>query len=238
MPNILSFIFLQSVEVAGAAEEAITRTADPVPVELSAFDLLIKGGWIILPIVILLLMAIYFFAERFMTIRRLGKVDQGLFTGVVSALQRGDIQTATTLCKGSKDYLARILERGLLRIGAPISEIEAGMESAAKGAITQLEKNMSTLGAISTLAPLFGFLGTVIGMIAVFTQIAFSNDNLSISTIADGMYVKMVSSAAGLVVGILAHIAHLYINAMIDSTVGKLENASSEFVDLLYTPQR
>jgi biopolymer transport protein ExbB len=239
------FTFAQSVAVggdaaqaAGAAEAAVGGSVVPgaVAVEISTLDLILKGGWIMLPIFILLAMAVYLFVYKYLSIKKAGRVDRLLMDNVVSNLRNGDVKSALQLSQGHPTLLARILERGMLRIGSPIPEIESGMESAARAATTSLEKNMNILASVATMAPMFGFFGTVLGMITVFTDIAMSHDQLSISTIAEGMYVKMVSSAAGIIVGILAHMFHTYLNSMIDGALSRLEDASSELLDILYKP--
>jgi biopolymer transport protein ExbB len=206
-------------------------------INLSLLDLLLKGGWVMVPIALLLISAIYLFLERYFSIQRLARVDQTLLSNTINSLSQGNIQSARTLVASHPSLLARILERGLLRLGSPITEIETGMEQQARSSISHMEKNLGLLAAISTLAPMFGFLGTVMGMITVFTQIAFSNDQLSISKIADGMYVKMVTSAAGLVVGIFAHMCYVTIHTLIDRSIIKLETAAGQFIDYLYRPQ-
>jgi len=131
--------------------------------------------------------------------------------------------------------LAVIIDKGSLRLGSSIQEIESGMESTARASIALLEKNLSLLAAVATLAPMFGFLGTVMGMIRIFGDVSAA-DNLSIGVISGGIYEKMITSAAGLVVGVLGHILYVLINSMIERTIIKLEHAAGQFVDLLYKP--
>ncbi|MCS7073151.1 MAG: MotA/TolQ/ExbB proton channel family protein [Bacteroidia bacterium] len=205
-------------------------------VNLTLFDLIQKGGWVMYPILVLFAATIYLTIERYLAIQKIGLVDRALLMQVLQGVTSGNIQNAKALCAGNYTLLARVLEKGLLRLGAPISEIESGMESAAKNAVAELEKNMGLLGAISSLAPLFGFLGTIMGMISAFSNMAVA-DNLSIGLIAEGIYTKMVTSASGLIVGILAHVCYVLINTMIDKRLGELELSASQFIDLLYKPQ-
>ncbi len=203
--------------------------------KVTAVSLIMKGGWVMLPIVILFVGAIYLMVFKYLNFKRLGHVNERLLDSVLEALKKGDKENAMRLCATDTSMLGRILERGIIRLGSPIQEVEGGMESSAKAAINKLEKGMGVLSSIATLAPMFGFVGTVIGMIAIFSDIAASGDVLSISTIANGMYIKMVSSAAGLAVGILAHVFNTYLNTMLDRILTQLEEASNRFIDTLYT---
>lgn len=204
---------------------------------ISVMDLAMKGGIVMIPIFLLLLYAIYIFAERWLAIQRLGKVDSGFVGSVCTSIAEGNSRNALTLCKTQNNAIARILEKGILRLGSPINEIESGMENQSKVETARLEMGVSTLGSIAALAPMFGFLGTVFGMIKAFSDIAVS-DNLSIGVISEGIYTKMVTSAAGLVVGIIAHGLYLVLNGRLDGTLQRIEIAANEFVDFLYQPQR
>lgn len=230
----LNFIFLQA---GHAAADSLASAAAPVETNVTVFDLIIKGGWVMVPIFLLLGAAIYLFIERYMVIKKAGDIDRGLIINVCQNIASGNLKSAAALCNANSNLIARILEKGIMRLGSPIQEIEGGMSGAAKTAVAGLEKNMGVLAAIAGLAPMFGFLGTVFGMIQAFSAIAIS-DNLSIGSISEGIYTKMVTSAAGLIVGILAHGAYVLLNTMIDRTVLSLEVASTEFVDFLYNPQR
>jgi biopolymer transport protein ExbB len=231
MPLLLSSFSMLSALLLDAGA-AVIKT----PEKISFWELLFKGGWVMVPILTLLLIAIFMFIYKLLYIKKLGSVDQRLLEAIIRHLRKGELKEAHTLCENNSTLVARIFERGINRIGSPIPEIEAGMESAARAAATQLDKYLSILASVATMAPMFGFLGTVLGMITVFTDIAASNDNLSISTIAEGMYVKMVTSSAGLVVGILAHIFNTYLNSQVEASLAKMENAASEMVDVLYRP--
>jgi biopolymer transport protein ExbB len=204
---------------------------------LSLLDLAIKGGWVMIPIFLLLLYAIYIFIERYLSLNRLGKVDDKFVTTVCSAIEQGDARNALNLTRAQSTAISRILEKGILRLGSPINEIESGMENQSKVETGRMEEGVGTLGAIAALAPMFGFLGTVFGMIQAFSNIAVS-DNLSIGVISEGIYTKMVTSAAGLIVGIIAHSLYLVINAQLDKRLQQIEIAANEFVDFLYQPRK
>ena len=213
-----------------------TTAATAKVVNESAFELLTRGGWVMVPIAILLMIAVYVFIERYLAIKKLGKIDNGFLMGVMQNVTSGNIPAVKTLCASNPNMLiAHIIDKGVLRLGSSIQEIESGMESTARASISILEKNLSILGAVATLAPMFGFLGTVMGMIRIFGDVSAA-DNLSIGVISGGIYEKMITSAAGLVVGVFAHILYVSLNAMIERTIIRLENASTQFVDLLYKP--
>lgn len=225
----LLFILLQA--------EVTLPEASRKEYSLSLLDLAIKGGWVMIPIFLLLLYAIYLFIERYLSLNRLGKVDDKFVTTVCSAIEQGDARNALNLTRAQSTAISRILEKGILRLGSPINEIESGMENQSKVETGRMEEGVGTLGAIAALAPMFGFLGTVFGMIQAFSNIAVS-DNLSIGVISEGIYTKMVTSAAGLIVGIIAHSLYLIINATLDKRLQQIEIAANEFVDFLYQPRK
>jgi biopolymer transport protein ExbB len=224
-------LFLQTNVPAADTTQAAAKVVNE-----SVFEMLMKGGWVMIPIAILLMLAIFIFIERYLAIKKLGKIDNGFLMGVMQNVTSGNISAVKTLCASNPNMLiAHIIDKGVLRLGSSIQEIESGMESTARASISILEKNLSILAAVATLAPMFGFLGTVMGMIRIFGDVSAA-DNLSIGVISGGIYEKMITSAAGLVVGVFAHILYVSINSMIERTIIRLENASTQFVDLLYKP--
>jgi len=226
-------LFLQSDVTPAAAD---TAQAAAKVVNESVFEMLTKGGWVMIPIAFLLILAVFIFIERYLAIKKLGKIDNSFLMGVMQNVTSGNISAVKTLCASNPNMLiAHIIDKGVLRLGSSIQEIESGMESTARASISILEKNLSILAAVATLAPMFGFLGTVMGMIRIFGDVSAA-DNLSIGVISGGIYEKMITSAAGLVVGVFAHILYVSINSMIERTIIRLENASTQFVDLLYKP--
>ena len=149
----------------------------------------------------------------------------------------GKTDAALSMCKSTNTPIARLLEKGIKRLGKPVKEIESAVENTGKLEIYKLEKNLSYLGIIAGIAPMFGFVGTISGVIRIFYNISLA-DNISISLIAGGLYEKMITSAAGLVVGILAHIGFHYLNAMIDRVSFQLESTTVEFIDLIQEPTK
>ena len=190
-----------------------------------------------IPLGILLVIAIFFFFERLMAINKAGKVDENFMNIIRDHIVSGNVTAARSLAKNTNNAVARIIDKGVQRIGKPIDAIERSMENVGKLELYKMEKNVSILSVIGYIAPLFGFLGTIVGMFQLFYNIA-STGEYSISNIAGGIYVKMISSASGLIIGIIAYVGYRYLNSQIDKTTNRMEAASAEFVDVLQEPTR
>lgn len=190
-----------------------------------------------IPIALLFVAALYIFFERLLTVRRAGRIDPYFMNNIRDQVVSGNLASAKELCARNNSPIARLIEKGVMRIGKPIQSIDAAIESTAKIEMYKLEKGMGFLGAIAGLAPMFGFVGTIIGVITIFHDIAASG-TFSIGVLASGLYVKMITSAAGLMVGILAYAAHHILNARIDRVVHEMEVRTEEFLDLLQEPTR
>ena len=203
--------------------------------KLSFLDLLMKGGWVMLPIIFLLFVGIFIFIERFITLREASKADSNLLMQIRQNIVAGHLDTALAICRNSQSPISRMLQKGLLRIGKPIKEIEGAIENVGKLEVSKLEKNISVLGIIAGIAPMLGFVGTIVGVIKIFYNISLA-DNISIGIVADGLYQKMITSASGLVVGIFAYVGHHILNMMLDRIILKMETESLEFIDLLEEP--
>jgi biopolymer transport protein ExbB len=181
--------------------------------------------------------ALFLFIERYLYIRKTTKIDENFLHNINELLVAGNIQAAVAYCKNSKFPIANMLERGLGRLGSPIREIESAIENKAKLEIYNMEKNLGLLSSIARIAPMFGFLGTVTGMIRTFHNISTSN-KIEISTIASGIYEKMVTSASGLIVGIIAYVMYTLLTTMIDRSINKMEIVAMDFIDLLHKPAK
>lgn len=205
--------------------------------ELRFGDLLVKGGWIMLPIGLLAVLGLIIFFERYFTIRKAAKDESNLMTQVRTSILTGKLESAIAICRNSTSPLGRMLQKGLLRIGRPIKEIEGAIENVGKIEVSKLEKNITILGIIAGIAPMFGFLGTIYGVIKIFYDIS-KTDNISMGVISGGLYVKMVTSAAGLFVGIIAYVCYHILNMMVDKVILKLETDAIEFIDLLEEPSK
>jgi biopolymer transport protein ExbB len=218
---------LAKAQAAGAA-------ASP---QMNIFDLLMKGGWMMVPLGLLSLIAVYVFFERFFFIQKVSKSDDNFMNIIRDHIINGNIQAARSLAKNTPNPVARVIDKGLQRIGKPIDAIENSMENVGKLEVYKMEQNLGILSVIAGIAPMFGFLGTIIGMIQLFYEIS-STGEYTLSTIAGGIYVKMITSASGLIIGVMAFVAYNFLNAQIDKCGNKIERASSDFIDILQEPTR
>ena len=204
---------------------------------MSLIDLVFKGGWIMVPIVILFVVSLYIFFERYFFVRMAAKTDIDFMNKIRDYILESRIDAALATCQKTNMPVARMIEKGIKRIGRPLKEIEESIEIVGKFEVYKLEKNLVILGIIAGIAPMFGFVGTIAGVIKIFYNISLQ-DSISIKIIADGLYEKMVTSAAGLLVGIIAFIGYHWINVMIEKVVHKLEYNAMNFIDLLQEPTK
>ncbi|MDF2437214.1 MAG: biopolymer transport protein [Bacteroidota bacterium] len=220
-----------------AAVPATQLPAAEVPKQasLSLLDLVMMGGYIMIPMAILSVLTIYFLFERFMTINKASKLDANFMNHIKDYIHNGNMDAAKALCRTTASPAARMVEKGISRIGKPIKEIEESMEAVGKLEVNRLEKNLSVLSLIGRIAPIFGFIGTIAGVIKIFYDISLT-DNISIGAISSGLYQKMITSASGLTIGLLAFISYYILNAMLDRTINKMETVSVQFIDLLHGP--
>lgn len=210
-----------------------TKTLEP----LSFIDLLMKGGWVMIPIGILFFLGLIIFIERYITIRKASRDEFNLMNQVKQSIVAGKLDSAIAVCRNSNSPLGRMLQKGLTRIGRPIKDIEGAIENVGKLEVSKLEKNISILGIVAGIAPMFGFVGTIFGVIKIFYNISLS-DNISMGIIAGGLYEKMITSAAGLLIGIIAYIGYHILNIMVDRVILRMETDAVEFIDLLEEPGR
>jgi biopolymer transport protein ExbB len=240
---MLYSILLQGIVTSGAALDSAQNMATQMPLQnmppkeasLSLLELIMKGGWIMLPIGILSLLAVYFFVERLLVISKASKLDNNFMNNIKDYITNGNMDAAKALCKSTTSPAARMVEKGISRIGKPIKEIEEAMVAVGKLEINRMEKNLNVLSLIGRIAPIFGFVGTIAGVIKIFYDISLT-DNISIGVISTGLYQKMITSASGLVVGLIAFIAYYILNSMVDKAINKMETASVEFMDILNGP--
>ncbi|MBK0383956.1 MotA/TolQ/ExbB proton channel family protein [Pedobacter sp. SD-b] len=223
--------------LADTASNAISALKATPSQDLSLFELLTKGGWVMIPLTILALLALIIFFERYLTIRKANKDESQLSMQVKSSIKTGNLDSAIAICKSSNTPLGRMLQKGLLRIGRPIKDIEGAIENVGKLEVSKLENNIGILGVIAGIAPMLGFVGTIIGVITIFHDVSVKGV-IEIGTISGGLYIKMISSATGLIIGIIAYILYHILNAMVDKVVLKMETDTIEFIDLLEEPGR
>ncbi|MFY8107350.1 MAG: MotA/TolQ/ExbB proton channel family protein [Bacteroidia bacterium] len=199
---------------------------------LNLFELIIKGGVIMIPIGFLSLLSIYFIIERWVFINQAFKIEANFMANLNDLLGKGDIKAAKAYCQRLNTPISRVIEKGVNRIGKPIKDIESAMESAAGIESDKLEKNLGFLGLTAGIAPMLGFIGTISGIIKIFYNISVS-DNISIGIIAGGLYEKMITSGAGLIVGVLAYAGYHILNTRIDRFNHKMQINAIEFIDIL-----
>jgi len=205
--------------------------------KISLGELLTMGGLIMIPLILLFLLTIFFFFERVMAIRRASRIDSNFMNIIRDHIVNGNVTAARSFAKNTNNPVARIIDKGIQRIGKPIENIERSMENVGKLEIYNLEKNLSILSLSAGISPLLGFLGTIIGMFQLFYSLATGGD-FTIQTMANGIYTKVITSATGLIIGLLAYIAHNYLNAQVDKTANRMEASSAEFIDILQEPTR
>lgn len=204
---------------------------------ISVFDLAIQGGFIMIPIFLLSIIAIYFFVERLMIINKANQSPEQFMNRVKESVLKGDINGARFLCAQQDSPVSRMIQKGLSRIGSPLKNIEASIENVGKLEIFKLEKNLSVIATVAGVAPMLGFLGTVIGMVEAFIAIAQEEGSVSPKLLSSGIYTAMITTVAGLMVGIMAYLAYNFLVTRVQKVVHKMEYTSIEFIDLLQEPQ-
>jgi biopolymer transport protein ExbB len=200
--------------------------------KISLISLLQKGGWIMYPLYALLVLAIYVFIERFLAIKKAGDIDPQFMLKIRDQIISGNTSAAKDLAKRTVNPVAKMIEKGILRMGKPLDAIEKSMENVGKLEMYTMERNLNILSLIAGIAPMFGFLGTIVGMVQLFYGIA-STGEYTLNTIAGGIYTKMITSATGLIIGLIAYVGHNFLTTQIDKTANKMETASADFLDIL-----
>jgi len=225
------FDILLQIDSTAAATQLLSQKNENV------WGVLAKGGLLMIPLLTLLVLAIFFFIERLMTINKAAKIDDNFMSIIRDNIISGNVSAARNLAKNTNNPVAKVIDKGIQRIGKPIDAIEKSMDNVGVLEMYKLEKNLSIISIIARIAPLFGFLGTIIGMLALFKGIAATSEYTP-NTIADGIYIKMITSATGLIIGILAYLGHSFLQAQIARIENKIDSASAEFVDILQEPTR
>lgn len=234
----MNLFFLQIVIDSSKIRDSLARAGIlPAPGKQNLWDILERGGPLMIPLALLLVITVFVFIERVIAINKASKLDENFMNIIRDHIVNNNVMAARSLTKNTNNATARMIDKGIQRIGKPIDAIEKSMENVGRLELYKMEKNVSILSVIGYIAPLFGFLGTIIGMFQLFYNIA-STGEYSISNIAGGIYVKMISSAGGLIIGIIAYIMYRYLNSQIDKTTNKMEVASAEFIDILQEPTR
>jgi len=225
-------IFNLLLQITETGSSSIQLPSESKETSMSLFTLIMKGGWVMIPIFILSFLSLYIIIERLLTLNKASKIPEDFMNRIKQFILSGDINGAKMLCAQTDSPIARMIEKGVNRLGRPLKDIESAVENTGKIEVLKLEKNINVLGIISGIAPMLGFVGTIAGVITIFYNIALE-ENISIGGVAEGLYQKMVTSAAGLIVGIISHIGYHYLNLRIERIVFKMESSAMELIDLL-----
>jgi biopolymer transport protein ExbB len=223
--------FLQFIMQEGAvtAEKAAAT-------KLTLLDLTIKGGWVMIPIILLSFVAVYIFVERYYVIRQASNEDTNFMNRIKDYIHDGKIEAAVALCRSTDSPSARMIEKGITRLGRPLQDISTAIENVGKLEISKLEKGFPTLATITGAEPMLGFLGTVIGMVQSFYAMSLAGNNIEVSMMSDGIYTALITTVAGLIVGIAGYFAYNTLVVKVEKVVFNLEATLTEFMDILNEP--
>jgi len=226
----------QTVE-SGA--QSLAAAAAPAVKELSVWDLTMKGGWLMIPLALLAIVSIYIFFERCFAINKVARQENATFMEKIKNLiHNGDVNQAMQVCKETNTPYSRMIEKGVSRIGRPAGDVLVAIENVGNMEVTKLEKGFAWLATTAAGAPMIGFLGTVTGMVQAFFQLASAGANSNVEILASGIYEALVTTVAGLIVGIIALFAYNYLTSRVNKVMNKLEGQTMEFMDLLNEPAK
>ena len=221
---------------ADLTAELDTLATEPEGITTKFIDLAFKGGWIMIPIIALSVIAVYIFFDRYFAIKKAGHFDAGMLDKIKFLITNGKIDDAVMLCRQHSNPAARMLEKGISRIGRPLTDVSTAIENVGNLEISKLEKSLPLLASVAGGAPMLGFLGTVMGMIQAFYDMANAGNNIDVTLLSTGIYQAMVTTVAGLIVGIIAYFAYNILVSSVEKVVFKMEATTSEFMDLLNEP--
>ena len=228
--------FLQAAHGAAAAAGETAEAAVTNDVSMSLWELFTKGGWLMWPLLILGGITIFIFVERYLAIRKASVMDMNFMNRIRDYISDGKIRSAIDLCRKTNTPIARMIEKGIGRIGRPMGDIQSAIENVANLEVSKLENGLPFLATIAGGAPMIGFLGTVLGMVQTFMDMSAAGGTVDMSLLSSGMYVAMVTTVAGLIVGIPAYFGYNYLVARIEKLVFQMEANSIAFMDILNQP--
>jgi len=217
-------------------QDGVVPVENAVASKLTLLDLTIKGGWVMVPIILLSFVAAYIFIERYYVIRQATKEDMNFMNRIKDYIHDGKIDAALALCRSTDSPSARMVEKGITRLGRPLQDISTAIENVGKLEISKLEKGFPTLATIAGAEPMLGFLGTVIGMVQSFYAMSQAGNNIEVSMMSDGIYTALITTVAGLIVGILGFFAYNTLVVRVEKVVFNLEATLTEFMDILNEP--
>lgn len=226
------------LQVQEGAAVAVQTASELVQTEktLNIIDLAVKGGWIMIVLAILSVIAVYIFVERYLALNKAAKEDKNFINNIKSFIHKGDLEGARSLTKSNNTPIGRMLDKGLSRIGRPLNDINQAVENVGKLEIARLENGVSMVGTVAALGPSLGFLGTVTGMVKAFFDMAAAGNNIDIQILSSGIYEAMVTTVGGLIVGIICNFLYSILVSKINKIVFLLEARTMEFMDLLHEP--
>ena len=222
--------------IARAAEPAMQAAPQQVEQSYSLIQMAAKGGWLMIVLAILSVIAIYIFGKKWWMIHKAQQVDKNFMRDIRDYIHEGKVKSALSLCEKYDSPVARLVEKGIERIGRPLTDIQTAVENMGNVEIARLEKGLPTLATIAGGAPMIGFLGTVLGMVQAFFNMANAGNNIDITLLSSGIYTAMITTVGGLIVGILAYFGYNYLTAQISNLVYKMESTTIDFMDLLHEP--
>ncbi|MCB0807312.1 MAG: MotA/TolQ/ExbB proton channel family protein [Bacteroidales bacterium] len=231
-------ISMAGQKAADTTAAVLQQQGESGEISMSLWDLALKGGWILALLAVLSIIAVYIFIERFMAISKGSKEEKNFMNNIRDFIHEGRIDSALTLCRHNDTPIARMIEKGLSRIGKPLNDINTAIENVGKLEVSRLEKNIAGLATISGAGPMLGFLGTVMGMIRAFYDMSMAGNNIDIALLSTGIYQAMVTTVAGLIVGIIAYVCYNILVARIEKLVFILEARATEFMDVLHEPAK
>jgi Biopolymer transport proteins len=223
-------------DLAATTQMPAEIVEQPTEISLSILDLAMKGGWIIIALAILSIVAVYIFIERYIIVSRATKIDKDFMNRIREYMVEGKIDSAKAMCHANETPISRMIEKGLSRIGRPLNDINSAIENVGNLEVGKLEKSVTILSMIASASPMIGFLGTVTGMIKAFYNMSMAGNNIDIELLSSGIYEAMVTTVGGLIVGILAYVFYTIIVTKIQNVVYLLEAKASEFMDVLNEP--
>ena len=232
--SLITF-FLQA-DAVEAVNQAAGTLASSQKVSLSMIDMAVKGGWLMIPLVILSVLTIYIFGMKWWTISRASKIDPNFMRDIKDFIHDGKISAALNLCRQQDTPVSHLIEKGIERMGRPLTDIQTAVENMGNIEIARLEKGLPSLASIAGGAPMLGFLGTVLGMVQAFFNMSQAGNNIDITLLSSGIYTAMITTVAGLIVGILAYFGYNYLTSKVSDLVFTLQSNTIEFMDLLHEP--
>ena len=227
---------IDSTANAAAAAAATVPQVAQTEQTYSLIEMAVKGGWLMLVLLALSIIAIYIFGKKWWMLNRASQIDKNFMNDIRDYIHSGKVKSAITLCGKYDSPAARLVEKGLERIGRPLSDIQTAVENMGNVEVARLEKGLPTLATIAGGAPMIGFLGTVLGMVQAFFNMANAGNNIDITLLSSGIYTAMITTVGGLIVGILGYFGYNYLTAQISNLMFKMETATIDFIDLLHEP--